>query len=311
MKKLGPVVALLLLPFFSSPAAAAPYPASIPIPDDFQPEGITIGAGSTFYVGSLWDGDIYRGNLRSGAGALFIDVTGRGAVGIQADVARNRLWVAGGFNGKAWVYDLRTGADVAELSLDVPGSLINDVAVTETAAYFTNTFAAKIYKVPIAEDGSIGTPSAITVTGPASAVGGFGLNGIKATRDGSVLIVNHTGLGILATIDPTTGESREIDLGDGGFVPDTADGLILQGHTAWVVENFANTLVEVRLAPDWASGEIVSRTTSPLFRVPTTVAARGSRLALVNGRFDLGFPPPLGAGAPPGTDFDVVVLRKP
>ena len=33
------------------------------------------------------------------------------------------------------------------------------------------------------------------------------------------------------------------------------------------------------------------------------------QFAVVNSRFDLGFPPPIGPGAPPGTDFDVVQLR--
>lgn len=310
MRKLGPVIALLVLALLGPPALAAPFPSSIPLPDDFQPEGITVGPGDTFYVGSLIDGDIYRGDLSTGEGAPFVDVTGRAAVGMQTDVRRGLLWVAGGPTGHAYVYDLRDGSTVADLVLAPPGSLINDVAVTRTAAYFTDTFAATIYEVPIGPRG-LGEPSPITVTGPAGAVGGFGLNGIKASPDGRVLVVNHTGLGILATVDPVTGESREIDLGGDSLVPDTADGLILEGHTAWVVENFANTLVEVALAPDYASGRIVSRTTDPLFRVPTTVAAFGSRLALVNGRFDLGFPPPLGPGAPPGTDFDVVVVSKP
>jgi hypothetical protein len=31
----------------------------------------------------------------------------------------------------------------------------------------------------------------------------------------------------------------------------------------------------------------------------------------VNGRFDLGFPRLFEAGAPPGTDFDVVRIKKP
>jgi hypothetical protein len=76
-----------------------------------------------------------------------------------------------------------------------------------------------------------------------------------------------------------------------------------------VVENFANTLVRVTLSSDLASGTITSVIQSPLFRVPTTVARHGDRLALVNGRFDLGLPPPFGPGAPPGTDFDVVLVR--
>jgi len=38
-----------------------------------------------------------------------------------------------------------------------------------------------------------------------------------------------------------------------------------------------------------------------------TVAKYGDELALPNGRYDLGLPPPFGPGAPPGTTFNVVV----
>ena len=72
-----------------------------------------------------------------------------------------------------------------------------------------------------------------------------------------------------------------------------------------------NTLAKVRLSPDLRRGEVVAEVRDPLFRFPTTVADYGCELALVNARFDLGFPPPFGPGAPPGTDFDVVVLKKP
>ena len=40
--------------------------------------------------------------------------------------------------------------------------------------------------------------------------------------------------------------------------------------------------------PDLTRGEVVTTVQNPLFRVPTTVAEYGCRLALVNSRFDLG-----------------------
>jgi hypothetical protein len=84
--------------------AASPFPASVPLPDDFAPEGIAVGTGSTFYTGSLTQGDIYRGDLRSGEGAVFIDApSGRVSVGLKVDEARHRLFVAGGENGDAFV----------------------------------------------------------------------------------------------------------------------------------------------------------------------------------------------------------------
>jgi len=302
--------AVVAISLISAPAMAVPRPASIPIPVDFQPEGIAVGEGNTFFVGSLRDGDIYRGDLRSGKGKILVDVDDRVAVGMRVDKERNWLVVAGGATGNAWVYDTADGTTVAELVLGDPGSTFtNDVAITKDALYFTDTFAPLIYKVPVEADGSFGDTQPITLTGPAAATGsGFGLNGIDSTHRGW-LIVNHTNLGILALVDPSTGVSHEIELSGTPLVPGTLDGLQLEGRTAWVVENFANSVARVKLSPDLTSGQVVDVISSPLFRVPTTVARHGSTLALVNGRFDLGFPPPFGPGAPPGTDFDVVQVR--
>ena len=309
MRRLTPLLALALVPLLVTPAAGTPRPSSIPLPNDFQPEGIAVGDGNTFYVGSLRDGDIYRGDLRSGEGAVLVDNDDRVAVGMRVQRARDWLVVAGGATGLAWVYDSNDGSTVAELVLGPPGSTFsNDVAITRHALYFTDTFAPTIYKVPIEAGGTFGATEPITVTGPASATGGFGLNGIDSTNRG-VLIVNHTDLGILALVDPSTGASTEIPLSGPALVPGTLDGLQLEGHTAWVVQNFANSVARVKLSADLTHGRVVDVITSDLFRVPTTVARSGSRLALVNGRFDLGFPPPFGPGAPPGTDFDVVQIR--
>ena len=320
IQRLGPVLSAVLSAVLAGllavPAAAVPFPSSIPLPDLFQPEGIAIGPGTTFYVGSLVDGDIYRGDLRSGEGNLFIDVSGRQAAGMEVDRRRHLLVVAGGFTGHGYFYDLRTGATVADV--DLGGVLVNDVAVTRRAAYFTDSFLPRIYRVPISPSGAIGTPSVITVTGPAGATGPafqyFGLNGIKATANGKVLLVNHSVLGILATVDPATGASEKVagvDLSL-GTASGTADGLILDGRTAWVVLNFSETLVEVRLSPDLSSGAVTATVTDPLFRIPTTLARHGDRLAVVNGRFDVAFPPQFGGPPPPpGTDYDVVVVRDP
>ncbi|HEU4811375.1 MAG TPA: hypothetical protein VFT00_04480 [Nocardioides sp.] len=310
MRRITPfLAAAVLIPLLVAPATATPRPSSIPLPVDFQPEGIAVGDGNTFYVGSLRDGDIYRGDLLTGEGARFVDVDDRVAVGMRVDRARDWLVVAGGGTGHAWVYDTGDGTTVADLVIGPPGATFtNDVAITAHALYFTDTFAATIYQVPIRADGTFGTTQPITVTGPASATGGFGLNGIDSTNR-RWLIVNHTALGILALVNPSTGASREIELSGPSLVPGTLDGLQLEGRTAWVVQNFANSVAKVRLSPDLTRGRVVDVVTSDLFRVPTTVARHGSTLALVNGRFDLGFPPPFGPGAPPGTDFDVVQVR--
>jgi hypothetical protein len=311
MRRLAALVSAALCLVLAAPAGAQPFPDSIPLPDDFAPEGIASGAGTTFYAGSITLGDIYRGDLRTGEGAIFIDApAGRDAVGLKADRRHGLLFVAGGFTGEAYVYDLRTGAPVASYQFGTPGaSLVNDVIVTRDAAYFTDSFAPVLYVVPIGPGGQLGPGETLALSGPAATVvpGDVSLNGIEATRDGRTLIVNHTALGALFTVDPATGESTAIAVD--GLILGTLDGLLLQGRDLWVVENFANTLARVSLSPDLSSGEITATITSPLFRVPTTIARHGSRLAAVNARFDLGLPPPFGPGAPPGTDFDVVLVR--
>ena len=298
-------------------AAAAPFPPSIPLPDDFAPEGIAVGTGSTFYAGSLVDGDIYRGDLRSGSGAIFVDApAGRVALGLKVEESSHRLWVAGGPTGHAYVYDTRTGSTVADITLtSTAPTLLNDVVVTKDGAYFTDSFNPVLYKVPIAPNGALGAPQTIQLSGPAATIAAFpNLNGIAATRDGSVLIVGHTSLGAMIAVDPATGSSRTIQVTGGSITPGTADGILLLGHSLWVVENFVERLVEIRLSPDLTQGTIGTVITDDdvggLFRVPTTVAAHGNRLALVNARFDLGLPPPFGPGAPPGTDYDVVLVPK-
>jgi hypothetical protein len=310
IRKLALIVSAVAL----TVAAAAPFPASIPVPDDFQPEGIATGPRHAFYTGSLTTGDIYRGDLRTGQGAIFVDAPpGRSAAGMKVERSARRLWVAGGFNGHAYVYSTRDGSTLADLTLSTgAGTLINDVMVTNHAAYFTDTFRPVIYQVPIGPGSRIGSPRTIPLSGPAAVPGDFpSLNGIAAPSDGHVLILGHSSRAALYLVDPRTGSSRDITLTGGALAPGTVDGILLDGRTLWVVQNFVNQVVKIELSPDLGSGRIVATVTNALFRVPTAVGEDGHRLALINARFDLGFPPPLGPGAPPGTDFDVVQIDKP
>jgi hypothetical protein len=295
---------------------AAPSVRSVPLPDDFSPEGIAAGTGSTLYVGSLVDGDIYRTDLRGSKAKVFIDApAGRIALGMKFDKAFHRLWVAGGPTGHAYVYDTRTGKSLADFSLGTAGaSLVNDMVVTEHAVYFTDSFNPVLYKVPIGHHGKLGKPRTIALSGPAATIvaGGFNLNGIAA-RDG-LLIVDHTDLGTLMTINPRTGSSRSIQVTGGTLSAGSLDGILLDGRSLFVVENFTERLVTVKLSHDLRTARIVAAVTDAdvdgAFRIPTAVAEQDGRLALVNARFDIGLPPPLGTGVPPGTDYNLVVLKK-
>ncbi len=166
------------------------------------------------------------------------------------------------------------------------------------AAWFTDSAQPHLYRVPIGTDGSIGSPSTLVVSGPAAHLSGdFNLNGIAATQSGQTLIVAHTGDGTLYTVNPATGASAAIA---GADVPDV-DGILLEAGRLWAVQNFHNQVTELQLSPDLSSVTVEGTITSSLFEIPTTVARVGSRLALVNAKFDTGFPPT-------ATSFEVVIV---
>jgi sugar lactone lactonase YvrE len=277
-------------------AAAAAFPTVIVLPGATSAEGIAIGKGSTFYAGDFLTGDIFRGNLRSGAVERFIEApAGRMALGLKADVRHGLLFVAGGFTGQAYIYDLDTGAPLASLQL---GAMINDVVVTNDSAWFTDSLLPHLYQVPIAPGGNVRT---LVVTGPAGAITGFpNLNGIAATPDGQMLVVAHSRLGAIFTVDPATGASRPVA---GVDVP-TVDGILLDGGRLYANQIGLNQIAQINPGPDLSSGFVEAVVTSPDFEVPTTTAAFGDRLVTVNAKYDTGFPPT-------ATTFEVVTVRKP
>ena len=285
------VLAVVLAAFTATatPAVAEHADEQIVLPGATSAEGIAKGAGATFYAGDLFAGDIYRGNLRRGTAELFIDApAGRMAVGMDVDLRHRLLFVAGGFDGTAHVYDTRTGATVATFQLAAPPAVINDVVVTRQGAWFTDSARAQLYFVPIGASGALGSPRTLPLSGPAADVSAeFNNNGIEATPNGKTLIVAHSGQGALNVVDPATGASRTIA---GVSVP-SVDGIRLQGGELYAVQNFLSQIAVVRLSADLTSGTVERIITSDLFQVPTTVVRFGDRLATVNAKFDTGTPP--------------------
>jgi sugar lactone lactonase YvrE len=284
-----------------STAAQKPFPEVIQLPPGFQPEGIEVGRGTTFYVGSVANGAVYRGNLRTGTGAILVrGESGKAATGIELD-SRNRLWVAGASTGKAHVYDARTGALIRTFTFASSDTFINDVVVTPEAAYFTDSRKAVLYKVPIGPGGALGAVQTLPVGGDFVLASGFNLNGIDSTPNGKTLVAVQSNTGKLFRIDPATGIARVIALG-GESVPN-GDGILLTGKTLYVVQNQLNRVAVIALTPNLASGRVVTRLSDPDFAVPTTIDDHGRRLYAVNARF--------GISNPGAAEFQVVQLSKP
>lgn len=289
------VLAVGLASLVAAPMAeAAAFPESIPLPTGFRPEGIAVGSGPTAYVGSLADGDVYRIDLRTGAGETFVEGPGSAAVGLAVDQRSGLLWVAGGPSGQARAYDTGTGELV--VGYDLGGGFVNDVVTTRDAAFFTDSFAPVLYRVAVTGPGQPGAAEAIPLAGFPT-VPGFNANGIVASPDGSRLIVVNSATGQLFRVDPDDGAATEIDLGGDDVA--NGDGLVLVGRRLFVVQNQTNQITELRLAPDWSRASIVGVITDSAFDIPTTAARFGPALYAVNARF----------ATPPGPDVEYDVVR--
>jgi len=272
------------------------FPAEIELPDGYFPEGIAVGRGSTYYVGSLSEGSVYRGDLRSGEGAVLTDAFGPfSAVGLDVD-QRNRVWVAGGPTGTGRVYDGESGALLASYQLSGPfESFVNDVIVTADAAWFTDSgtqnspdpgsfvFAGspRVFKVPLGSAGALpdaGAVEEIAVSVPD--VTFPNLNGIETAPGGGDLLVNHTTLGAVFAVEAATGDAEEVYSGLVG-----ADGMSRRGRTLYVVENGAAQIAEIRLDPSSGTGTLADILPVTGSETPTTSALFGSAIYAVDARF--------------------------
>jgi sugar lactone lactonase YvrE len=288
-------------------AANNNFPEKIALPDGFRPEGIAIGNGGTFYVGSIGapppgttGGAIYRGDLKTGEGAVIIPpAAGRSAIGVE--LSHGRLYVAGGATGKAFVYDVETRTLLLERQLAAdpitPNStFVNDVVVARGGAYFTDSRRPFLYRL-----GRDGTVERIPLTGdivyappPVN-----NANGIDTTPNRKKLIIVQSNTGKLFLVNRRTGVTDEIELNEPVV---NGDGIHLDGKTLYVVQNRDNKVAVVRLGRGLRSGTVTTHITDSDFDVPTTIDEFGKRLYAVNARFTT---PPT-----PDTDYWVAKFRK-
>lgn len=303
-------------------AVRAAFPDQIPLPNGFQPEGIAIGPGHTFYVGSLLTGAIVRGDLRTGAIEELVS-SGAAALGMDHDDRSGLLWVANGPLGTATAYDAESGALVE--TFDLGGVFVNDVAVTREAAYFTDSFAPSLYVVPLGPGGQPSHPGdayALPLSGDYAPAGaplpGFpaiiDANGIVATPNGKWLIIVNTTTGVLYRVDPETGEASAIDLG-GADPLITGDGLALEGKKLYVMQNFLNQIAVVDLAPDLLSGDVADVITNDdlsgvALDIPAAAVIFGDALYVVNANFDDANPFDPDLDLLPTIPFEVVRASK-
>ncbi|WP_370968961.1 hypothetical protein [Amycolatopsis sp. cg9] len=282
-----PSVVLVLVLAVATPAPAATR--VIVLPGATSAEGITPAGGGTHYTGDLIAGTIFREDVKRGTAERFIEAPpGQMAAGVDLDRRHDLLFVAGGKGGKAYVYNVRTKAKVADFTFGDPQtSYVNDVAVTPYGAWFTDSYHPQLFFVPNV-GGVLGTPRTLPLSGPGA--GGspdtFFMNDIIATPAGDALLVAATTPGKVYKINPATGVSAEI----AGVTAPSVVSLVLDGRRLWAVQ-LDDTISRWCLDGDLSRGTAAGTITDPLFDQPVSAAKVGDRLAVVNSHIFSGYPP--------------------
>jgi Cu-Zn family superoxide dismutase len=277
------------------------------------PEGLGYDRDTgNFYTGSVVDGTIVRGNIRSPQATVFspAGADGRTSVlGMRTD--RSRLYVAGGASGTVYIYDTRSGRFIAKVSNGLPatGTLLNDLAVTPSGVYVTDSTSPSIWRVDRTPGGGFALEKWLDLTGTAfTYTTGPNADGIQATPDGKALIVGALNTGKLYRIDLATKAVSVIDTGGADLT--NADGIELVGHDLYVARNVNNQIVKLNLSDDWATAAVDTVTTSPRFDYSVGVVAAGDRLLVLNSQFEhstlVG-----GTPTPPTLPFTVTAITRP
>ncbi|GAB3399961.1 SMP-30/gluconolactonase/LRE family protein [Flindersiella endophytica] len=276
------------------------------------PEGITEGPGTSFFVGSLGDGTIFRGDLAE-AGDVPVwlgpnDDERTAIAGLDVD-GHGRLLACAIDTGELYAYDLSSTALVARQRFPAEGSQPNDVVVSGDAAYVTDTRLSLVWRVPAGADG-VGAPEMLAdLSGPAYPEGLY-LNGIVASPDGSLLLVASQGTGQLWRIPTDGSKVEQVELDGYDF---NADGMLLSGDVLYGVTNRGDSWEDVtfavpafRLAVDWRSGELLGELAEPAWNSPTTLALVDGKLLVVCSQLKARH-----FGTAPELPFEIVALDLP
>lgn len=256
----------------------------IVIPGDrYFPEGVTVTANGTFFVGSLYEGCIMRAKSGSGQMEPFIEAGANGLVsvlGLWADEKRNTLWACssdfgnGKLTGSAPVgvkaFELDSGAPKG--SYDLPGGgFVNDLTFdSQGNLYVTDSWAPRIMVLKADE-----TEMEEWIHDPQLGVEQWSLNGIDYdVRENAIYTVNQLA-GILFRIaikaDGSAGEVTKISTSQELRRP---DGLKVTGpDTLVTAESGAGGVARISIDGDTAQ---VTRIEAGLDVVTTFAYYQGS-----------------------------------
>jgi hypothetical protein len=318
------------------------WPEAIAIPAGLEAEGIERGKGPEFFLGgfsfssafgeaffgiphelSESAGAIYKGNLRTGKGAILAPPTGKPVAGLSYDRRTNYLYAATGFgdflaNGGMGsftdqgviVYDASSGDIIAEIGFG-DGIVLNDVLVTRKAVYVTDSVNADLYKLALGKGGRLPTNPVVEKI-PMSGfemVPGFNANGLVGKFNGKKLVIVNITTGVLYRVDTASGDASPIEIEGTEQLFVDGDGLYLHGRTLYIMQNFSNKIAVVKLSRNFRKGKFIKNLPgegefNPLNIATSIIGFRNGIYAINTNFFDLIF------GDPALVEAEVVRLRK-
>jgi superoxide dismutase, Cu-Zn family len=264
-----------------TPIEASALPGNAVFPESI---GVDPSSGDA-YVGSLADGALFRLSRGDGAVELWSPAgeDGRGSVaGVKVD-ERARLWAAGGYDGRLWIYDLATRRLATSFDVGDRPSCVNDVAFgPHGEAYVTDSFIPRLFRADHA-------PTALESWVDLREQGmpwpeGLNLNGIVLSADRRHLVSCQTNTGRFWRIEIDTGRLDEVAL-EGGPL-EHSDGLVRHGPLLYAAVNALERIAVIELSEDGASGAVRALLQSEAFAFPTAVAVSDGRLLVVNSQLD-------------------------
>ena len=289
-------------PAAEMPESAAPAAASETLPavivanrTGFIPEGVEYDmANGRLLTGSLSEGSVFEIGADGQVTEFVNDAELVSSVGIEADEAYGRLFVANAdrsvFQGegqgqaKLGVYDLSTGSRIAMVDL---ASTVTDPP--EDAAYFANDVAVADNGIAYVTDTRLSVIYEVSTEYEASLLhrfddGGSGPNGIVYHPAGFLLVARGATLWKVPVDNPEMLSEVMVAEEITG-----QDGMVWSAMRLVIVSNDANRVVALRSEDEWATAEVVG--VGAYEPQATTAAVVGDAIYVVHPHFADDDPP--------------------
>lgn len=237
-------------------------------PERFFPEGVTVDANGTLYVGSMDEGRIFKAEAGAAEAEPFIEAGANGLVavlGLYADDASGTLWVCSSDAGNAQLsgsapvalkaFDLATGE--ATGSYDFPdGGFCNDITVdADGNVYASDSWSPRILRLPVG-----GGALEEWVNDPVLGEEMWSLNGLDIDQSSNILYLVNIATGQLFSIaiaeDGSAGTITEIVTSSPLRRP---DGLkVIDANTLAVAESQPSGLSILTLNGNTAQVQVIN-----------------------------------------------------